>query len=99
MDVPRWRTLNFRLSGQVRKNWRLTLRGATQHLTHSPTMQVTDPRPLFWDDQRLLQLKLEGGSPTLNGYLTLTHRRWENDARLVELTTNSLVVGKPKGSR
>ena len=93
VDVPRWRTLNFRLSGQVRKNWRLTLRGATQHLTHSPTMQVTDPRPLFWDDQRLLQLKLEGGSPTLNGYLTLTHRRWENDARLVELTTNSLVLG------
>ncbi len=93
VDVPRWRTWDFRLSGRISPRWRLTLRGSTQHLTHLPTMGTVDPRPLFWDDRRFAQLKLEGGSPTLNGYLTLTHRRWNNDARAVALTTNAIVVG------
>ncbi len=93
VDVPRWRTWEMRLSGRVYRNWRLTLRGNTQHLTHPPTMGTSDPRALFWDNRRFAQLRLEGGSPTLNGYLLLTHRRWDNDARLVELTTNTLTVG------
>jgi hypothetical protein len=93
VDVPRWRTWEARLSGRISKNWRLTLRGSAQHLTHPPTMVTTDPRQLFWDDRRFAQLKLEGGSPTLNGYLVLTHRRWDNDVRAVELTTNTIVLG------
>lgn len=93
VDVPRWRTLELRLSGRISPRWRLTLRGSTQHLTHLPTMGTVDPRPLFWDDRRFMQLKLEGGSPMLNGYLNLTHRRWDNDARAVELTTNAIVIG------
>ncbi len=93
VDTPRWRTFEVRLSGRVAPQWRLTLRGSTQHLTHPPTMVTTDPRQLFWDDRRFAQLKLEGGSPLLNGYLILTHRRWDNDIRAVELTTNSLTLG------
>ncbi len=93
VDTPRWRTFEVRLSGRVAPQWRLTLRGSTQHLTHPPTMVTTDPRQLFWDDRRFAQLKLEGGSTVLNGYLTLTHRRWENDVRAIELTTNSVTVG------
>ncbi|MCX7967014.1 MAG: hypothetical protein N3B10_00835 [Armatimonadetes bacterium] len=93
VDTPRWRTFEIRLSGRVSPNWRLTLRGSTQHLTHPPTMVTTDPRQLFWDDRRFAQLKLEGGSPVLNGYLVLNHRRWDNDVRAIELTTNSITVG------
>ena len=93
VDVPRWRTWEARLSGRVGKNWRLALRGSIQHLTHLPTMVTTDPRQLFWDNRRFAQLKLEGGSPTLNGYLILTHRRWDNDVRAVELTTNAVLLG------
>lgn len=92
VDTPRWRTFEVRLSGRVAPQWRLTLRGSTQHLTHPPTMVTSDPRQLFWDDRRFAQLKLEGGSPVLNGYLVLTHRRWDNDIRAVELTTNSLTL-------
>lgn len=93
VDVPRWRTVDFRLSGRISNRLKLTLRGGTEHLTHPPTMVTTDPRALFWDDRRFAQLKLEGGWRLLNGYLTITHRRWDNDARLVELTTNSLTIG------
>ncbi|MCS7264056.1 MAG: hypothetical protein NZ805_04405 [Armatimonadetes bacterium] len=93
VDTPRWRTFEVRLSGRIAPNWRLTLRGNTQHLTHPPTMVTTDPRQLFWDDRRSAQLRLEGGSPILNGYLALTHRRWDNDVRAIELTTNSIVIG------
>ena len=93
VDTPRWRTFEVRLSGRVLPKWRLTLRGWSQHLTHPPTMVTTDPRQLFWDDRRLAQLRLEGGSPTLNGYLALTHRRSDNDIRAIELTSNTLVVG------
>jgi len=56
-------------------------------------MVTTDPRQLFWDNRRFAQLKLEGGSPILNGYLILTHRRWDNDVRAVELTTNAVLLG------
>ncbi len=93
VDVPRWRTWEARLSGRLYKNWRLTLLGSTQHLTHAPTMQAADPRALFWDNRRFAQVRIEGGSPVLNGYLLLSHRRWDNDARLIELTTNTLTVG------
>lgn len=93
VDTPRWRTFEARVSGRLLPQIRLTLRGSTQHLTHPPTMVTADPRQLFWDDRRFAQLKLEGGSPALNGYLVLTHRRWDNDVRAVELTTNSVTVG------
>lgn len=93
VDVPRWRAMELRLSGRLASHWRLTLRGDWQRLTHLPTMGTTDPRQLFWDNRRFAQLKLEGGSPTLNGYLILTHRRWDNDVRAVELTTNTVVLG------
>ncbi len=92
-DTPRWRTFELRISGRILPQFRLTLRGWTQHLTHPPTMLTADPRQLFWDDRRFAQLKLEGGSPKLNGYLILTHRRWDNDVRAIELTTNSLSFG------
>lgn len=93
VDTPRWRTLEVRISGRLLPQIRMTLRGWTQHLTHPPTMVTTDPRQLFWDDRRFAQLRLEGGSPTLNGYLVLTHRRWDNDIRAIELTSNSATLG------
>jgi hypothetical protein len=93
VDVPRWRTIEGRLSGRLARHWRLTSQGSWQRLTHSPTMGTTDPRQLFWDDRQSLQLRLEGGSPSLNGYLALSRRRWENEARAVKVTTDALTLG------
>lgn len=93
VEVPRWRTVEVRLSGRLAPRWRLTLRGGWQHLTHLPTMGTTDPRQLVWDDRQFLQLRLEGGSPSLNGYLALNRRRWENEGRAVRVTTDALTLG------
>ncbi|MFA0731869.1 MAG: hypothetical protein RJAPGHWK_001567 [Candidatus Fervidibacter sp.] len=93
VDVPRWRAIELRLSGRLVPHWRLTLRGDWQHLTHLPTMGTTDPRQLFWDDRRFLQLRLEGGSPSLNGYLALNRRRWGNEGRAIKMITDALTLG------
>lgn len=93
VDVPRWRIWEVRLSGRIDRSWRLNLKGGFQHLTHPPTMITTDPRQQFWDDRRFAQLKVEGGSPVLNGYFSITHNRWDNDARAVELTSNAFMLG------
>lgn len=93
VDTPRWRTFDLRVSGRILPKVRLTLRSWIQRLTHPPTMVTTDPRQLFWDDRKFAQLRLEGGSPVLNGYLVLTHRHWENSVRAIDLKTNSIAIG------
>ncbi len=93
VDVPRWRTWETRLSGRLGESFRLTFKGSTQHLNHPPVMVAADARPLFYDDRRSFQLRLEGGSPRVSGYLTAGHERFDNDARAVEITLRSLIIG------
>lgn len=93
VDVPRWSTFEGRVSGRVGPSTRLTLRGFNQRLTHAPQMQSADSRALFWKEREGLQIKLDGGTPAVNGYLTWTYHRAENDLRLVGLTTRTLTAG------
>lgn len=93
VDVPRWWTLEGRLWGRISKQLRLTVRGYTEQLNSPPAMLTADPRSLYWDSRRFAQLKIDGGSPEVNGYLTYTYRRWKNDARAVTLNLSGITAG------
>ncbi|MCS7223639.1 MAG: hypothetical protein NZ959_03615 [Armatimonadetes bacterium] len=93
VDVPRWRTWEGRLSGRLGRDFRLTLRGSAQHLSHFPVMTARDPRPLFYDGRRSFQARLEGGSPLLSGYFSWALDQYDNDARLLQMRARTLAFG------
>lgn len=93
VDVPRWWTVEGRLWGRLSKQLRLTVRGWDERLNDPPTMLTADPRSLYWENRRFAQVKLDGGNPVVNGYITYTYRRWANDARAVALNMTVLTLG------
>lgn len=93
VDVPRWWTVEGRLWGRLNRQLRLTVRGWDERLNDPPVMLTSDPRSLYWNHRRMMQVKLDGGSALFNGYLTYTHRHWGNNARDVGLNLNALTLG------
>lgn len=93
VDVPRWWTVEGRLWGRINNQLRLTVRGWDERLNDPPTMFTADPRSLYWDNRRLVQVKLDGGTTLFNGYLTYTYRRWANGARAVALNLKGITLG------
>ncbi|GBC96674.1 hypothetical protein HRbin16_02483 [bacterium HR16] len=93
VDVPRWWTVEGRLWGRLSKQLRLTVRGWDERLNDPPAMLTADPRSLYWDNRRFAQVKLDGGTPAFNGYITYTYRRWANGARAVALNLNGITLG------
>lgn len=93
VDVPRWWTVEGRLWGRLSKQLRLTVRGWDERLNNPPTMLTADPRSLYWDNRRFAQVKLDGGTEVLNGYLAYTYRRWANGARAVALNLSGVTLG------
>src|SRR5687768_1716508 len=93
VDVPRWATLEGRVSGRISRDWRLSVRGYTQSLSKAPPMVTQDRRNLLIDGRRFAQIKLDGGKPELNGYLTWTNSTVENSTRDVRVTANLLTLG------
>ncbi len=93
VDVPRWWTVEGRLWGRLNKELRLTVRGWDERLNDPPAMLTADARSLYWDNRRLVQVKLDGGTTVFNGYLTYTYRRWANGARAVALNLSGITLG------
>jgi hypothetical protein len=93
LNIPKLWGFEGRLAGRLSRNLRLTLRGSTQHLSSLPLMLTADTRSLYWNDRRFIQLKLDGGSPSLNGYFLWTHRRLANDIRASDVTSHFLTAG------
>jgi len=56
-------------------------------------MVTQDRRNLLVDGRRFAQIKLDGGKPELNGYLTWTSNTIENSSRDVRVTANLLTLG------
>jgi hypothetical protein len=93
INIPKLWGFEGRLAGRLSKNLKLTLRGSTQHLSSLPLMLTADNRSLYWNDRRFLQLKLDGGSPSLNGYFQWTHRRLANEIRDSDISSHFLTAG------
>ena len=93
VDVPRWWTVEGRLWGRLNRQLRLTVRGFTEYLNDPPVVVGTDTRSLFWDERRFAQVKLDGGTPLFNGYISYNYRQWTNDARAVALNLTGFTLG------
>lgn len=93
VDVPRWWTVEGRLWGRLNRQLRLTVRGWDERLNDPPVMRTEDPRSLYWNHRQFAQIRLDGGNPTVNGYLAYTYRRWENGARAVAIDLKGLTLG------
>jgi hypothetical protein len=93
VDVPKWSTVEGRLSGRLTRNWRLSLRGYTQSLSDPPASALTDPRTLYWTNRNFAEAKLEGGTENVNGYATYTYRVDRNYERSADVTTEQYTLG------
>jgi hypothetical protein len=93
VDVPRWATLEGRFAGRISRDWRLSIRAFTQSLSKAPPMVTQDRRSLLIDGRQFAQLKLDGGKPELNGYLTWTNNTVENSARDARVTASLFTLG------
>ncbi len=93
VDVPKWSTVEGRLSGTVIAGWRLTVRSYTQTLSDPPSAITMDNASLYWNGRNYLQVKLEGGPPAVNYYLTYTYQANRNSARATDVQTTQYTVG------
>jgi len=93
VDVPKWSTVEGRLSGKLLAGLRLTVRGYTQSLTNPPSAITDDTASLYWSSRNYVQAKLEGGPPTLNYYLVYTYQAKRNSARASDVQTTQYTVG------
>ncbi len=93
VDVPKWSTLEGRLSGRLYHNVKLTLRAYTQSLSNPPPSVLSDPQTLYWTNRNYFQARLEGGLLNLNGYLIYTYRVNRNSERASDVTTEQYTLG------
>ncbi|HLK58113.1 MAG TPA: porin, partial [Chthonomonadaceae bacterium] len=93
VDVPKWSTVEGRISGRLMPDWRLTVKGYTQALFNPPPAITMDPRSLYFNGRNYLQVRLEGGPPDINYYLVYTHQDNRNSARSTEVQTDQYTAG------
>jgi hypothetical protein len=93
VDVPEWFTIGGRVYGRLNREWRLSLRGYTQDMSHAPGMITQDPRTLLFNSRSFAQIKLDRGTPDFSTYAVYTYSGWENDVRKVRLRMDLLTVG------
>lgn len=93
VDVPKWSTLDARLSGRLARNLRLSFRAYTQSLSNPPASVLDDPRTLYWTNRAFTQVKLESGLENLNGYAIFTYRSNRNYQRSTNVNTSQYTLG------
>jgi predicted porin len=91
--VPKWSTVEGRLSGRVPGGLRLTVRGYTQALIEQPGFNTNDPSNLYWTARDFAEGRLEGGHDDLSYYAVYTYRSDRNVARAAEVTTGQYTLG------
>ena len=93
VDVPKWSTVEGRLSGKVLPDWRLTVRGYTQTLFDPPSATTSDISSLYWNGKNYVQARLEGGPSEVSYYLVYTYQSNRNSARSTEVQTTQYTLG------
>lgn len=93
VDVPKWSTMEARVSGKLPFGWRLNVRGYMQTLFNPPSAITDDPASLYWNSQNYLQARLEGGITNVDYYLIYTYQIDRNSARGSVVQTNQYTAG------
>ena len=93
VDVPKWSTVEGRLSGKVPGGMRLTVRGYTQALIEQPGFNTNDPTNLYWTSRDFVETRLEGGHDDITYYLVYTFQNDKNTARASSVSTGQWTAG------
>lgn len=94
VDVPRWTTLDAKLTGRMFSIARITVRGSTQTLEHAPVSVTDDTRSLYWSGRDTAQVKVDlAPSPYVTGYAQWGYKHWRNAARFTTLTNHNVTFG------
>lgn len=93
VDVPKFNTLDGRMSGRFRSGTRWTVKGSWQNLDGDAVMLTTDDRRLFWDDKANLQFKLDHGADAWGAYAAYNYGFYENQPRDIRVRTYGFLFG------
>jgi predicted porin len=93
VDVPKWHSFDFRVSGKLAPSLRLTAKGSRQSMEGSAGMVTEDPRALYWRNRWSGELKLDASGEFVNGYLVFAVRDNRNDVRDVRVRNQNLTFG------
>lgn len=93
VDVPKWDTFDFRASGRLTDDLRMTVRGTWDNLLSSTVPGTDDIHQLLWDDKVMGQVKVDGGNETTTGYFMYTYRFRQNKQRSVEIGWHNFAAG------
>jgi|GEM_PF-470656 len=93
VDVPKWSTLEGRLSGKVLGDYKVSVRGYTQSLFDAPGFSTSDPSNLYWTSKNFVEGRIEGGHDELNYYAVYTFQSDRDASRDSEVQSSQYTVG------
>lgn len=93
VDVPAWNTYDVKISGKLSKEARLTLRGSWDDLLRSAVPQTLDTNQLIYDDQAMIQAKVDGGTDSTSAFVAYTYRFRQNKQRGMEFNWHNISIG------
>lgn len=93
VDVPIWDKTDVRLTGKLSEGLRMSVRGTYEHMRGRPVMVMADARSTYFDDNRMLQVKLDKTADRFGAYGSVTLRAQRNALRDVDIKTTALNLG------
>ncbi|MDR3691415.1 MAG: acid shock protein [Fimbriimonas sp.] len=96
VDVPKWNTWDFKLTGRLAKAYRVSLKSTIEDLTTSPVFLTDDPSLLYWSRKETVAAKISTGNTINTGYFTYTYRYRQNNDRGLSVNWYNFALG---GSR
>jgi hypothetical protein len=93
VDVPKWSTVEGRISGKVPGGMRLTVRGYAQSLIEQPSFNTNDSANLYWTAREFAETRLEGSHDDITYYLVYTYQDDKNASRASYVTTSHWTAG------
>lgn len=93
LDVPKWTTVNGRLSGRLTRSIRLTIRGSSERMWQRPEMVTVDTRSAAWDGRDAFSVKLDASGDVFSGYASWSFQRRGNSLRGTNVTGGIAAAG------
>ncbi len=93
VNVPKWSTLEGRISGRVLADNRITIRGYTQSLFDPPTFNTMDPTNLYYTSRNFVEGRLEGGRDELTYYLVYNFQDYRDASRDTDVQSSQYTAG------
>jgi hypothetical protein len=78
VTTPQWQTVEANVNGDLGRGWRLIANGRAQNLWNAVPLSTAIPDTLLWSSRQYGQLRLNGVSDFVQGYLDWSYNRTAN---------------------